>query len=44
MIYPDNEFQGALVSQVNEKNRVFLDFFNDKSSEIWTQGLMDLYE
>ena len=44
MIYPDNEFQGALVSQVNEKNRVFLDFFNDKSSEIWTQGLMDLYK
>jgi alpha-glucosidase (family GH31 glycosyl hydrolase) len=29
---------------VNEKNRVFLDFFNDKTSDIWAQGLMDLYE
>jgi maltase-glucoamylase len=38
-----DKFNGALTAEVNKRQSVFLDFFNDKAIDIWKNGLKDLY-
>jgi alpha-glucosidase (family GH31 glycosyl hydrolase) len=42
-LFPEGDYQGALVTAANADKAVFLDLFQGAAAELWGAGLTDLY-
>ena len=39
----EGDYQGALVTEANAEQTVFLDFFQKSAVDLWNEGLTELY-